>query len=126
MNLIMICFTSKFNKIVTSLFLFCFALNLFVEVGILAGAEKDSHSPIVSKVESKIIASEINETDNQNKQNCSDPCHEGICHFGHCSFTPASIFFVYMERASLKHNPGRDLAYPTPLIFGLKRPPRIS
>ncbi|MDZ4660137.1 MAG: hypothetical protein SGJ18_00825 [Pseudomonadota bacterium] len=125
----MIVLEIKLTKIVTTFLLLLFGLNLAFDMGIVKPAFKDSHTTtFVEDHESNTVSDALTKSsqENETQQHCSDPCHVGNCHFGHCAYPPAPVFSLNFNAFFLEYDMGSLSIPPTPVISGLKRPPRFS
>lgn len=59
-------------------------------------------------------------------EKCTDPCHVGLCHIGHCSFV-SNQTDVQMSHANLASvvSGFSQTAVEGPVLEGLRRPPRL-
>lgn len=57
---------------------------------------------------------------------CSDACHLGFCHIGHCAFPSTSPVHLSFPLIEMKLSPSDPLAFEAPSLDGLRRPPRLS
>lgn len=101
---------------------------LLIGIGFSLMAEI-SHSSETHKSDSYSFQNESQPNTNSENSNCQDGCHIGGCHLSHCSpflsFNSDKIGFysALLNKYPIKFN---FLAPDSPLLEGLKRPPRIS
>ena len=82
------------------------------------------HSHSVSASDADAATTLSSPTD---KADCTDPCHVGQCHFGHCSVVVSGSRYrsVSLQPTSLKHT-FTFQHHAGPALKGLRRPPRLS
>lgn len=115
----------NFKKVVAAVLLALFTLNIFADSGLVKYELKDSHSSMTSGHE-KIQSKDLTKSNKSSSEQCTDPCHTGKCHFGHCAHTIVSSYFAVV-RDNLSSYTIFGLSEPdAPSISGLKRPPKFS
>ncbi len=56
---------------------------------------------------------------------CCDPCHSGICHFGHCShLVIQNQNLVFLTHSDLEWTPALSARLASPDLDSWRRPPR--
>ena len=60
-------------------------------------------------------------------QKCTDPCHMGHSHFGHCSYiATSSDLRLHSVNSKILSSDSRQTTFESPNLDGLRRPPRIA
>ncbi len=120
-------FSTNFSKKISLFVLLTFALNILCEIGVVGRIDKDNHS--ISSLSSQVSVDSNLSTDSSDQdqgQNCTDPCHVGNCHFGHCTHIIMSENSYEHSAIPAAHLFVNDSAPSAPNLKSLRRPPRLS
>jgi hypothetical protein len=115
------------------LMLLVFGVNLIAEIASAHSESLQTHSSIsaVSSFDSDSGGYQNEESTpqgvNTEHKGCTDPCHRGQCHFGHCAYHAVSGYAAISPALLSKgHIALNFLAPKAPFLDGPKRPPRLS
>lgn len=121
-------------RLVSFLLLFLLGVNLLAGASSFHSEQLDEHS--VGATFSQLMdgsqpslhsATDCTDETHTKSSHCTDPCHTGRCHFGHCSYQAVKIYFGMAPHLSLQSHLTYDLVIPKgPFLEGPKRPPRHS
>lgn len=67
---------------------------------------------------------DFDHSENSQPSDCSDPCHVGGCHFGHCPFPILSEMFYFYSLTNHVGFQTINRIPEDPFLQGLRRPPR--
>ncbi len=79
----------------------------------------------VSAAQDDCEESAANHTEHAERSDCSDGCHTGPCHFGHCLVVPSNAFVKYatIEKLENLHAISKSLVE-GPYLEGPRQPPK--
>ncbi|MGE0634041.1 MAG: hypothetical protein AB7O96_16625 [Pseudobdellovibrionaceae bacterium] len=102
-------------------------LNILTEFSFSSSSQSNNFSMSFESVHAiEISGSSVVDSKDNADRNCSDPCHVGRCHFGHCAVPSQNrneISFYGLGSAYSK----REVRVPnSPILDGPKRPPRFA
>ncbi len=113
----------QFKKIMLALLLVILGLNILIDLQL--ANTKDTHA---SSLMSDLQCTGVNEFSRANDEpspfHCSDPCHVGDCHFGHCGHTLVPTYHFVSDEIFLDYIVGYFRRHKNPNLSALRRPPR--
>ena len=104
---------------------------LFFVLGVEALNSKESRAIACSEVSSTTDCSSFEQESHvesgKSMSPCSDPCHIGIAHFGHCFYNTVQTSVSYFTDPYVEtKNIWSQLAIQGPVLEAPRKPPRLS
>lgn len=94
-----------------------------VATGFSAVADAETHPTVSSADGPSLAAVNCGESQAQDSH-CTDACQMGLCHIGHCSFISAAPVLVSDLLLQVENGLSSHSIIESPVLDGLRRPPR--